>query len=150
MIEKSVNIGLIIEQKLNELGINKSEFGRRIGIANQNVNRILERKSIDTDKLIEISNALGYNFFSEFIDEGNNAVANGDGSVAVSGNNNTSVVNGALATGNGSVAVNGNNNNHVVGNGHAGTEILEEKIRLLEELLAEKERLIQVLMEGRK
>lgn len=150
MIEKSVNIGLIIEQKLNELGINKSEFGRRIGIANQNVNRILERKSIDTDKLIEISNALGYNFFSEFIDEGNNAVANGDGSVAVSGNNNTSVVNGALATGNGSVAVNGNNNNHVVGNGHAGTEILEEKIRLLEELLAEKERLIQVLMERRK
>ena len=148
MIEKNVNIGLIIEQKLNELGINKSEFGRRIGIANQNVNRILEKKSIDTDKLIEISNALGYNFFSEFIDEGNNAVANGDGSVAVSGNNNTSVVNGALATGNGSVAVNGNNSNHVVAGGE--TALLQERIKHLEDLVAEKERLIQVLMEGRK
>lgn len=122
MIEKSVNIGLIIEQKLNELGINKSEFGRRIGIANQNVNRILERKSIDTDKLIEISNALGYNFFSEFIDEGNNAVANGDGSVAVSGNNNS----------------------HVVAGGEGA--LLQERIKYLEDILKEKERLIQVLM----
>lgn len=144
MIDKGVNIGLCIEQKLNELGINKSEFGRRIGVANQNVNRILEKKSIDTDKLIEISNALGYNFFLEFIEDANNAVANGDGSVAVSGNSNTSVVNGALATGDGSVAVNGNNNHT------AKNELLEEKIRHLEDLVAEKERLIQVLMEGRK
>lgn len=130
MIDKSINIGLSIEQKLNELRINKSEFGRRIGVANQNVNRILERKSIDTDKLIEISNALGYNFFLEFIEGGN-------ASVAVSGNNNTSVVNGALATGDGSVAVNGNKHS-------ATNELLEEKIRHLEELLAEKERLIRV------
>ena len=144
-----VNIGLAIEQKLNELGMSKSEFGRKIGIPQQNVNRILEKPNIDTEKLITVSEALGYNFFEDYVGE-HNAVANGDGSVAVSGNNNTSVVNGALATGNGSVAVKGNNNNHVVGNGHAGTEILEEKIRLLEELLAEKERLIQVLMEGRK
>ena len=129
--------------------MSKSEFGRKIGIPQQNVNRILEKPNIDTEKLITVSEALGYNFFEDYVGE-HNAVANGDGSVAVRGNNNTSVVNGALATGNGSVAVNGNNNNHVVGNGHAGTEILEEKIRLLEELLAEKERLIQVLMEGRK
>lgn len=141
MIDKSINIGLSIEQKLNELGINKSEFGRRIGVANQNVNRILERKSIDTDKLIEISNALGYNFFLEFIEGGND-------SVAVSGNNNTSVVNGALATGDGSVAVNGNNNNHVVTGGE--TALLQERIKYLEDILREKERLIQVLMEGRK
>lgn len=126
MIDKSVNIGLSIEQKLNELGINKSEFGRRIGVANQNVNRILERKSIDTDKLIEISNALGYNFFLEFIEDANNAVANGDGSVAVSGNNNSNVVAGGE------------------------TALLKEQVKHLEELLAEKERLIQVLMEGRK
>lgn len=144
MIDKGINIGLCIEQKLNELGINKSEFGRRIGVANQNVNRILEKKSIDTDKLIEISNALGYNFFLEFIEDANNAVANGDASVAVSGNSNTSVVNGALATGDGSVAVNGNNNHT------AKNELLEEKIRHLEDLVAEKERLIQVLMDGRK
>ena len=126
MIDKNINIGLCIEQKLNELGINKSEFGRRIGVANQNVNRILEKKSIDTDKLIEISNALGYNFFLEFIDKGNNTIVNGDGSVAVSGNNNS----------------------HVIAGGE--TALLQERIKHLEELLAEKERLIQVLMEGRK
>ena len=128
MIDRSVNIGLSIEQKLNELGINKSEFGRRIGVANQNVNRILERKSIDTDKLIEISNALGYNFFLEFIEDANNAVANGDGSVAVSGNNNSNVVAGGE------------------------TALLKEQVKHLEELLAEKERLIRVyekMMEGK-
>lgn len=134
-----VNIGLAIEQKLNELGMSKSEFGRKIGIPQQNVNRILEKPNIDTEKLITVSEALGYNFFEDYVGE-HNAVANGDGSVAVSGNNNTSVINGALATGDRSVAVNGNN--------HAATnELLEEKIRHLEDLVAEKERLIQVLME---
>lgn len=128
MIGKDINIGLSIEQKLNELGINKSEFGRKIGVANQNVNRILEKKSIDTDKLIEISNALGYNFFLEFIDKGSNAVANGDGSVSV----------------------NGNNNNNVVAGGEIA--LLQERVKALEALLAEKERLIKVyekMMEGK-
>ena len=46
-----VNIGLSIEQKLNELGMSKSEFGRKIGVPQQNVNRILDKTSIDTDKL---------------------------------------------------------------------------------------------------
>ncbi len=128
MIGKDINIGLSIEQKLNELGINKSEFGRKIGVANQNVNRILEKKSIDTDKLIEISNALGYNFFLEFIDKGSNVVANGDGSVSV----------------------NGNNNNNVVAGGEIA--LLQERVKALEALLAEKERLIKVyekMMEGK-
>ena len=44
-----VNIGLSIEQRLNELGMSKSEFGRKIGIPQQNVNRILEKASIDGD-----------------------------------------------------------------------------------------------------
>ena len=30
-----VNIGLSIEQKLNELGMSKSEFGRKIGVPNK-------------------------------------------------------------------------------------------------------------------
>lgn len=120
-----VNIGLAIEQKINELGLSKSEFGRKIGIPQQNVNRILEKPNIDTEKLITISEALGYNFFADYSGD-HNAVANGDGSVAVSGNNNS----------------------HVVAGGE--TALLQERIKHLEELLAEKERLIQVLMEGRK
>lgn len=35
---EKVNIGLLIEQKMNELDINKSEMARRSGIANQNIN----------------------------------------------------------------------------------------------------------------
>ena len=120
-----VNIGLAIEQKLNELGMSKSEFGRKIGIPQQNVNRILAKSNIDTEKLIKISEALGYNFFEHYIGE-HNAVANGDGSVAVSGNNNS----------------------HVIAGGD--TALLQERIKHLEDLLSEKERLIQVLMEGRK
>jgi transcriptional regulator with XRE-family HTH domain len=61
-----VNIGHIIEHKLNELGISKTEFGNRIGVANQNVNRIFEKKSIDINKLMEISEALEYDFFQYF------------------------------------------------------------------------------------
>lgn len=64
-IEK-VNIGLLIEQKMNELDISKSELARRAGIANQNINRMLERHSIDTEKLVVISEALDFNFFDCF------------------------------------------------------------------------------------
>ena len=127
MIESSIDIGLIIEQKLNELGISKSELARRTGIANQNVDRILSKSRIDTDKLVAISKALGYNFFLEFVDSNHSAIANGDGSVAV----------------------NGSNNKNVVAGGDGNTALLQERIKHLEELLAEKERLIKVLLEGR-
>lgn len=65
-MNKTINVGLAIEQRINELGITKSEFGRRIGIPNQNVNRILSKSSIDSDKLVEICNALDYDFFKLF------------------------------------------------------------------------------------
>lgn len=66
IMDRSINVGLAIEQRINELGITKSEFGRRIGIPNQNVNRVLSRSSIDSDKLVEICNALDYDFFKLF------------------------------------------------------------------------------------
>lgn len=65
-MNKTINVGLAIEQRINELGITKSEFGRRIGIPNQNVNRVLSKSSIDSDKLVEICNALNYDFFKLF------------------------------------------------------------------------------------
>lgn len=65
-MNRTINVGLAIEQRINELGITKSEFGRRIGIPNQNVNRILSKSSIDSDKLVEICNALDYDFFKLF------------------------------------------------------------------------------------
>lgn len=124
-----VNIGLSIEQKLNELGMSKSEFGRKIGIPQQNVNRILDKTSIDTEKLATISEALDHNFFTEFVDD-----LSSTQSVSLAGNNNQ--VNGHGAHGN--------------INGDVNTAVLQERIKSLEALLAEKERLINVLMEGRK
>lgn len=129
-IEK-VNIGLTIEQKMNELDISKSELSRRIGIANQNVNRILERSNIDTDKLVAISEALDFNFFTCFcaVDESGAAIAD-NGAVAVAG--------GATA-------------HHITTNAtNAGDAFLQQKVASLEALLAEKERLITVLLDTRK
>ena len=125
-IEK-VNIGLSIEQKLNELGMSKAEFGRKIGVPQQNVNRILDKTSIDTDKLATIGEALGYNFFQEYTDD----LSGTSTAVSLAGNNNQ--VNGHGA--------------HDNINGDVSSAIWEERVKSLEALLVEKERLIKVLME---
>lgn len=119
-----VNIGLSIEQKLNELGMSKSEFGRKIGVPQQNVNRILDKTSIDTDKLATISEALGYNFFKEYTDD----LSYTSMEVSLAGNNNQ---------------VNGNGAHNNI-NGDVSAAIWEERVKSLEALLAEKERLIKV------
>lgn len=121
---EKVNIGLLIEQKMNELNINKSEMARRSGIANQNINRVLERSSIDTDKLVAISEALDFNFFDCFrsIKEYSTATAD-NGGVAVAGNGTA---------------------HHFTTNASCEVAVLQERIKSLEALLAEKERLIKV------
>ncbi len=121
---EKINIGLLIEQKMNELDINKSEMARRSGIANQNINRVLERSSIDTDKLIAISEALDFNFFDCFRSIEDNSIATADnGGVAVAGNGTA---------------------HHFTTNASCEVAVLQERIKSLEALLAEKERLIQV------
>lgn len=60
---KDIIIGKCIEQRINELGMSKSEFAKKIGVLQPNIGRILESDNIKTDKLVEISNALGFNFF---------------------------------------------------------------------------------------
>lgn len=126
-IEK-VNIGLLIEQKMNELNVSKSEMARRCGIANQNINRVFERTSIDTDKLISISEALDFNFFDCFKSDESGAIAD-NGGVAVAGNGTA---------------------HHFTTNASCEAALLEERVKSLEALLAEKERLISVLMEARR
>lgn len=134
---KKVNIGLLIEQKINELNMSKSKFAREIGVLNQNINRLFEKSSIDTDKLIAISEALDYDFFANFrpVDStkgGQKVIAKGPKSVA------------ALYS------------DVKVGDASFLQEKirLEEKVKSLESLLsekdkqlAEKERTIKILME---
>ena len=73
MFTYNVNIGLAIEQRMNELNLSKSELGRRIGIPQQNVNRILNKPDIDTDKLARICKALDFNFFALYCEDDTNS-----------------------------------------------------------------------------
>lgn len=121
---EKINIGLLIEQKMNELNVSKSEMARRSGIANQNINRVLERSSINTDKLVAISEALDFNFFDCYHSNKSNGVTADNGGVAVAGNSTA---------------------HHFTTNSSVETAaVLQERIKSLEALLAEKERLIKV------
>ena len=63
---RDVHIGQAIEKRRVELKISKSELGRKIGVPQQHVNRILERETMETNKLVKVCQALDYNFFSLF------------------------------------------------------------------------------------
>ncbi len=115
---KRVNIGLLIEQKMNELCVTKSELARRCGIANQNINRVFCRDSIDTEKLVSISEALDYNFFLAYTD---------DTVMPTVCHHNQYNEHGSHDNVNGE-----------------GCAVLQERVKALEALLAEKERLIKV------
>lgn len=73
---KEVHIGKAIHQRIDELRLNKSEFARLIGIPQQHINRLLEKETIDTGKLIKISRALDFNFFSLYCGFHTNISAN--------------------------------------------------------------------------
>ena len=63
---KHVHVGAEIEKRRVELGLSKSELGRRIGVTQQHVNRILDRETMETSRLVKVSEALDYNFFLLF------------------------------------------------------------------------------------
>lgn len=63
---KHVHVGAAIEERRKQLKISKTEFGRRIGVTQQHVNRILERETMETKRLVMVSEALDFNFFSLF------------------------------------------------------------------------------------
>lgn len=63
---KEVHIGQAIKKRIEELGMTKSEFGRLIGVPQQHINRILERDTMETKKLVKVCRALEFNFFALF------------------------------------------------------------------------------------
>ena len=58
---KHVHVGQAIDKRRNELGLSKSELGRKIGVPQQHINRILERETMETSRLIKVSEALDFN-----------------------------------------------------------------------------------------
>lgn len=82
---KEVHIGQAIDKRREELNMSKSEFGRLIKVPQQHVNRIFERETIETAKLVKICRVLDFNFFALYCDFPENiyafmaAVAMGNG-----------------------------------------------------------------------
>jgi len=66
---KYVHIGREIDKRRESLNISKSELGRRINVPQQHINRILEKETIDTGRLAQISKALDMNFFQLYCAE---------------------------------------------------------------------------------
>lgn len=62
----TVHIGNLIKKRVEEKGMNKSEFARRINTTSQNVHGIFKRKSIDTALLQKISEVLAFDFFQYY------------------------------------------------------------------------------------
>lgn len=62
------HIGKLIGLRLDQVGMSKAEFARRIHRSPQNVHDILSRSSIDTSLLLLINKALDYNFFKAFLE----------------------------------------------------------------------------------
>lgn len=121
MSQKIIHIGHAIQNRLLDLKITKSEFGRLIGVPQQNINRILEKDTIDTGKLILISNVLKCNFFELFCD---------DKSTIINGNSNQLNEMGAHSNIN-----------------SMGDAVLLERVKALETLLVEKDERINELKE---
>ena len=61
-----IHIGKLIKNRLEEIGMTKTEFARRINRTSQNVYDIFDRKTIDTGLLFKISTILDSNFFERF------------------------------------------------------------------------------------
>ena len=61
-----IHVGKLIINRLQETGMTKSDFARRINKTSQNVYDIFERTTIDTGLLINISTILEYNFFERY------------------------------------------------------------------------------------
>jgi len=67
---KDIDIGKVIKEKFEEKRqtdktLNKAAFARRIGIDRSTVYLLFEKKSIDTELLLNISEVLDYDFIGE-------------------------------------------------------------------------------------
>lgn len=62
-----INLGEIIRQRVDDLGLRQAEFARQIGMQRQNVSKLVfEKASLDTNLLAIISEVLDCNFFDYY------------------------------------------------------------------------------------
>lgn len=63
---KDIFIGRIIQQKVDEKGMQYAEFARRINMARTSLYYLFNAKSIDVERLILISKVLGYDLSQRY------------------------------------------------------------------------------------
>jgi hypothetical protein len=82
-----VHVGKLIEWRLDEMGMTKAEFGRRIKTSRQNVNSLLRKPSLDTAYLQKISEALKYDFFRHFSEQASSGSGAEPGALGIASGN---------------------------------------------------------------
>ena len=69
LVFMSWKIGQEILKKLNESSLSRKEFAEKISKSRSNLYPIFNKTHINTDELMLISKALGYNFFAYYYEE---------------------------------------------------------------------------------
>lgn len=64
-----VHIGQAIENRMHELKMTQRELAEKLNIQQPNIPRLLKKGSVETEKLVNISILLDYNFFKLFCPE---------------------------------------------------------------------------------
>jgi transcriptional regulator with XRE-family HTH domain len=58
------HLGELVARRLDESGMTKAEFGRRIGTSRQNVNSLIRKSALTTEQLMDICLVMKYDFFA--------------------------------------------------------------------------------------
>lgn len=127
IVIKKVHIGHEIANRINQLGISRSEFARRVGMLQQHVKALLDKQSLDTEKLSRICEALDFNFFTLYCD-----------SVSIN------AYRSAVTTGEGNALNICSDASEL----QVRNELLAEKVTMLENIISDKDKIIR-LMEGK-
>jgi len=64
--KKEIHIGLIIREELRRQGKSNRWFAEQLNINQRTVNKIFDKKCIDTQQLLRISRVLKVDFFKYF------------------------------------------------------------------------------------
>lgn len=116
-----IHIGDEIRSRFEKSGLTQKEFGSKIGMPQQNVSRVFNGESIDTKRLVAVSRALNFNFFELYTNiEHREVRTEGDYSPA-SDSGDVSVI--------------------------VGDAVLAERVKLLQQLIEEKDERIAELKE---
>lgn len=112
-----------VKLKLKKAGVSITEIASLLGMSRQSLSQALSVKDVKTGLIEDLSKALNVPLSYFYNDSSSqNVVANGNKSVAA--------INSNIST--------------------SAEDVLKERVKALESIVAEKERLINVLMEGRK